>query len=216
MINDKGARNAIVGLEAMCMVPLLLKGDPERGVDANPKAAEILTLVTRGDEAALGALAYLAQPERRRFWGMMTQRQRRIFFLCCFAVGYPLAWSAGLLDNVDTSAMMGDFLGGFVDCSLPESWNNTACMGSASGSWADYVEPVVEDTVKEEAARPPPPDSTNPSYYVLGLLPLVSSLFINLFGQRIASLITLATVFFASAGATIAAALSDDSTGFVR
>ena len=30
------------------------------------------------------------------------------------------------------------------------------------------------------------------------------------------SLITLATVFFASAGATIAAALSDDSTGFVR
>ena len=51
---------------------------------------------------------------------------------------------------------------------------------------------------------------------MLGLLPLVSSLFINLFGQRIASLITLATVFFASAGATIAAALSDDSTGFVR
>lgn len=52
-------------------------------------------------------------------------------------------------------------------------------------------------------------DSNNPSYYVLGLLPLMSSVFVNLFGQRIASLITLGTVFVASAGTTIATAMND-------
>jgi len=49
---------------------------------------------------------------------------------------------------------------------------------------------------------------TNPSFYVLGLIPMVSSMFVNFFGQRVASLITLGTVFVSAAGTGISAALA--------
>ena len=57
-------------------------------------------------------------------------------------------------------------------------------------------------------------DFTNPSFYVLGLIPLASSLFVTLFGQRIASVITLGTVFVSAASATISAALNDGTDEF--
>jgi hypothetical protein len=50
----------------------------------------------------------------------------------------------------------------------------------------------------------------NPSYFVLSLLPLATSLFVNCFGNRIATIITMLCVFIASAGTTISAALGDD------
>jgi len=219
MINDPGARNAIIGLEAMCMVPLLLKGDPKIGIDPNPKAAEILEKVKKGDKAAIGALAYLKQPERRRYWGMMTQRQRRLFILTCGIASYPALYYSGALSDFPTDALIGALAAGFVDCDDPKHANVTECMESSmSGSWNDEMgdESWVQDGPgavpgADFAPDSPDPDAPrNPSFFVLGLLPLLSSLFVNLFGQRIASLITLATVFFASAGSIIASALAGE------
>ena len=142
MINDPPARNAVVGLEAMCMVPELLKGDERVGIDANPKAAAILEKVKKGDKAAIGALAYLKQREIRRFWGMMTQRQRRLFILICCIIGYPILVVTGIAGDIPMDALLGELMKGFVDCDAPESWNITECMDmSGSGSWEPEPEP---------------------------------------------------------------------------
>lgn len=80
---------------------------------------------------------------------------------------------------------------------------------SDSGSWEmAQPEPEAEPEPEPEAGYVDD-RGTSPSFYVLGLLPLASSVFVSFFGQRIASLITLITVFTASAGATISAALAD-------
>lgn len=198
MMTDKLARGAIVGLEAMCMVPLLLKGNEKLNIEPNPEALEILEKVKSGEKAAVAALAYLRQKEYRRIWGMMTQRQRRLFILVCGVAAYPVLKFSGILDGAPP---------------LDSLVGNITFVPADSGSFADddedassWVAPPLEvdDGRQTELA-----ESNNPSFYVLGLLPLVSSLFVNLFGQRIASLITLATVFVASAGTTIAAAMND-------
>jgi hypothetical protein len=205
MLNDKLARGAVVGLEAMCMVPQLLKGNKQLHIEPNPEALAILEKVKTGDKACVAALAYLKQPEYRRVWGMMTQRQRRLFILICGVAAYPVMAYSGILDGAPPLDL-GDLIG-----------NITMIPIGDSGSFADDE---GEEEVQMEESSWVDPDAgrqgtlaerNNPSYYVLGLLPLASSVFVNLFGQRIASLITLATVFVASAGTTIAAAMNDGS-----
>ena len=145
LINDPPARNAIVGLEAMCMVPELLKGDERVGIDPNPKAAAILEKVKKGDKASIGSLNYLKQREIRRFWGMMTQRQRRLFMLLCFIFGYPILVVTGIAGDIPMDALLGELMAGFVDCDAPSSVNITECWDmSGSGSWEPEPEPEPE------------------------------------------------------------------------
>eukprot|EP01043_Picozoa_sp_COSAG02_P021702 COSAG02_NODE_1110_length_14511_cov_30.804122_1_plen_2917_part_00 len=202
MINDKEARNAIAGLEAMCMVPLMLQGNEELNIPPNPEAMAVLQEVKTGNKAATAALAYLRQPERRRYWGMMTQRQRRLFMSVCTAGSLPLMVATGILDTGDLD------VGGLVVSSM------TPVEGSTSGSWDDIDDILVGDsswdnsTVTTQVPVYTEGSYTNPSFYILGLIPMVTSLFVNFFGQRIASLITLTTVFISAAGTGINAALA--------
>lgn len=202
MMTDKLARGAIVGLEAMCMVPLLLQGNEKLHIEPNPEALEILKKVQNGEKAAVAALEYLRQPEYRRAWGMMTQRQRRVFILICGVAAWPLLKFSGILDAAPP-LNIADLVG------------NITILPADSGSFAgddaledasSWVAPVEDEDTRRQTELA---ESNNPSFYVIGLVPLASSVFVNLFGQRIASLITLATVFFASAGTAIAAALND-------
>lgn len=92
------------------MVPLLLKGNAKLNIPANPEALAILNKVKTGDKAAVAALEYLKQPEYRRAWGMMTQRQRRLFILICVVFAYPVLFWSGLLDGAPPLDL-GDLLG---------------------------------------------------------------------------------------------------------
>lgn len=200
MLTDKLARGAIVGLEAMCMVPLLLNGNEALNIQPNPEALEILEKVKVGDTAAVGALEYLRQPEYRRVWGMLTQRQRRLFVLVCGVVAYPALKLSGVLDGAPSL----DGLVGNITLLPAESGSFAGDDELEAASWAAAPLGGEDNNRQSELA-----EGKNPSFYVLGMLPLATSVFINLFGQRIASLITLVTVFVASAGTTIAAALND-------
>lgn len=206
MIKDKVAFKAIVGLEAVCMVPLLLQGNEKLGIPANPKAMKVLQDVKHGDKGALGALAYMRQPEWRRYWGMLTQRMRRVVFSVGVAVGYPMLVATGIVDagDMNINSIVGDVA------------NMVVLDASASGSWADgdSGEALNATFGAANATSTAMGDFTNPSFYVLGLIPLASSLFVTLFGQRVASVITLGTVFVSAAAATISAALDDGTDEF--
>ena len=87
---------------------------------------------------------------------------------------------------------------------------NTSCNSwTESMSWSEpaYVEPP------EPEPEPFDPEKagghTNPSFYILGIGPMIVSMFVNFFGGRIASLITLVTVFTSSASTAIGSALAD-------
>lgn len=66
MIQDRSAYSAILGLEAICMLPKLLDGDPDLGIPPNEAAKDVVDKVQRGDKAALAAKEYIKQPEYRR------------------------------------------------------------------------------------------------------------------------------------------------------
>lgn len=206
MINYKEAFKAIVGLEAVCMVPLLLQGNEKLGIPANPKAMKLLQDVKLGDKGALGALAYMRQPEWRRYWGMLTQRMRRLVFCVGAAVGYPMLVATGIVDAGDMNMSS---IAGYLA-------NMVVADASTSGSWEDddSGEALNATYGAANSTSTAMGDFTNPSFYVLGLIPLASSLFVTLFGQRIASVITLGTVFVSAAGATISAALNDGTDEF--
>ena len=201
MLNDKNARNAIVGLEAICMVPNLLKGNEQLGIEPNTKALKVLKDVKLGDKAAVAALEYLRQPEYRRVWGMLTERQRRVVAVVGLIAAYPALAASGMLDEFSPAGLLA---GLEVVSSSSGSWDGDESWGAADSVGANAT----------SGSDVPPGDYTNPSFYVLGLLPLVTCVFVNFFGQRVASVITLATVFVASAGATIAAALNDGTDEF--
>lgn len=118
------------------MVPLLLKGNEKLGIDANPKAMKVLEDVKNGDKAACAALEYLRQPERRRIWGMLTQRQRRLAFVVGGVAAYPVLVATGIVDPGDLN------LGAMLGAMLQE--------GSGSGSWYDDEE-VVPSNVTYDA-----------------------------------------------------------------
>jgi hypothetical protein len=204
MMKDKVAFKAIVGLEAVCMVPLLLQGNEKLGIPANPKAMKVLEDVKHGDKGAVAALAYMRQPEWRRVWGMLTQRMRRLVFCVGAVVGYPILVATGIVNPPSMDSLVSGLAGMIV------------VDGSDSGSWyEDADDYAMNATIQAaNATSTPMADYTNPSFYVLGLIPLVSSLFVNLFGQRIASVITLGTVFFSAAWATISSALDDGTDEF--
>lgn len=206
MINDKIAFKAIIGLEAVCMVPLLLQRNEKLGIPANPKVMNVLQSVKHGDKGAVAALAYMRQPEWRRYWGMLTQRMRRLVFCVGFVLGYPILVATGLVDagNMNPNNLVSSLAAGIV------------VEGSGSGSWLDedFGEAANETIRAANATSPPIGDYTNPSFYVLGLIPLASSLFVNLFGQRIASVITLGMVFVSTAAATVSSALNDGTDEF--
>eukprot|EP01048_Picozoa_sp_COSAG05_P009420 COSAG05_NODE_773_length_7441_cov_3.657042_2_plen_1076_part_00 len=218
MLANSGARNAVVGLEAMCIVPKLLEGDAERGIPPNPRAKEILDKVKLGDKAALAALKHLKQREVRRWFGMMTGRQRRALFLAIFCVGYPILVLVGAI-NSDSILQ----LASIIELTMEEACtgNFSNCTNSSgSGSWDDlsiddmFLDTDVSAAGQNSTRHVSPDEYANPSFYVLGLLPAAGTTFVTFFGQRIASLITLGTVFVASAGATIAAAMNDGSDEF--
>ena len=74
--NDKEAFKAIVGLEAVCMVPLLLQGNEKLGIPANPKAMKILQDVKLRQG---GSWFCIHAPTRgRRYWGMLTSAYARL------------------------------------------------------------------------------------------------------------------------------------------
>jgi Ca2+-binding EF-hand superfamily protein len=199
VLTDKVAQGAVVGLEAMCMVPPLLEGDEELGIPPNEKAKEIMEKVKIGDKAALAATEYLKQKETRRWFGMMTQRQRRLFYVVCFAFIYPIMSLMGVTDELPDVAA----LAAFIDMS-----SNSSESGSSDeiGGWGGESPPPAPSSGSS--------DYSNPSFYVIGLLPAALASFVNFFGQRIASLLTLFTVFFASAGTTISAAMNDGTDDF--
>lgn len=200
MINDSQARNAIVGLEAMCMVPLMLQGNPQLNIPPNTEAMRVLNEVQTGNKAAVAALEYMRQPEWRRYWGMMTERQRRLFLTLCTAAALPLMVAAGIFDSgdLDIGAMV---LNSIVlnEGSSSGSWNENDNWNS---SWDNSEQDPQGAVFAGEG------EYTNPSFYILGLLPMATSLFVNFFGQRVASLITLATVFISAAGTGISAAIA--------
>jgi hypothetical protein len=103
------------------------------------------------------------------------------------------------LDDVDVAGMV---LGAIVplDGSSSGSWDD-------DGSWADD-DVNVSSWSDDGGATYTEADFTNPSFYILGLIPLVSAMFVNFFGQKVASLITLATVFISAAATGINAALA--------
>lgn len=201
MMRDRNAFSSILGLEAICLLPNLLDGDPALGIEPNEAAREVVLLVQKGDKAAIAAKDYIKQPEYRRLWGMLTQRQRRVVMILLAVVSVPVLHVMGFFGDLD--------LGSFINAGM----NNTDY--SDSGSWAvEMPEPEPEVVLEPEPEAEYVDDrGSSPSFYVLGLLPLATSCFVSFFGQRIASLITLITVFTASAGATISAALADREPG---
>ena len=211
VLTDQVARNAVVGLEAICIVPQLLDGDEKLGISPNPKAKEILELVKKGDPAAMGALAYLRQKEWRRYWGMMTGRQRRAFMLICFIFGYPALIFLGVVEGVPDVDALAAMAANMIQ--ITQNVTNST-NSSDSGSWEEDNTFAPVDEISVPSGNRTVEEYSNPSFYVLGILPAMSTTFVNFFGQRIASLITLMTVFFASAGATIAASLNDGDDEF--
>eukprot|EP01047_Picozoa_sp_COSAG01_P048012 COSAG01_NODE_4638_length_4859_cov_7.638967_2_plen_549_part_00 len=184
VLTDKVARGAVIGLEAMCMVPPLLEGDVMLGILPNPQAKEILGKVRIGDAAALAALDYLKQKEVRRWFGMMTERQRRLFFVVCFCSTYPVLSVLGVMN----------------------AGSNHGPVAAAGGATDSNI------ATSSEVGSDGQTTYSNPSFYVIGTLPAAITLFISFFGQRMASLLTLFTVFFASAGTIIATAMSDGTS----
>jgi hypothetical protein len=202
MLTDKKALRAVWGLEAMAVLPDLLAGDEELGITPCPEAMVILDDVQKGTPAALAALTNLSQPEWRRVMAMMTQRQRRILTVIVCVILLPV-----LIIYVLGSAVAGELEGyaaGAIDstddrddgCLLSNgSWQDSNCSGTAS--W---------DSAADADRRASSIDNggyTNPSFYVLGVLPVTMALFLTCFGNRVASLVTMISVFAASSAAVI-------------
>lgn len=245
MITDKLARNSIIGLEAMAMVPKLLEGNEKLGIERNDKAIDAMEQIKLGKQSALAALANIRQPEYKRIAGMLTQRQRRALVVLVLFVGLPVLVLSGVLD-VSLDEILASIVDGFyieecnatagfpagVDgacCNMSDFDRNfTVCpfqndsYWTATGQLSDGGSWITIETETESAENATTSgsgygsgaDFSNPSFYILGLLPLISSLFVTLFGQRIASLITLATVFIASSATAIAAAFADGNNDF--
>ena len=220
MLGESTAMDAVNGLEAMCMVPLLLAENKELQTPANDRALKLVEQVQEGHQSALDALKYLRQPRLRRIYGMLTQRQRRIIISLTGTLVGPIAYLLGAFGSVSDLAGMHLLVAG-------NSTNNTSCdttnltgcnaTNATVGSWNALVGGSWDESDDDEGAQTvaghggdnfDPDDAVNPSFFVLGFLPLAVTLFVTFFGQRIASIITLLCVFVASAGATIGAALS--------
>ena len=222
MINDEPAFNAIIGLEAMCVVPKLLEGDENLDIAPNIPAQQAIEKVQRGDPASLAALANLRQREHRRIWGMLTQRQRRmVITLGCFVALPVLVFSMGGTDSMlnMASSLANGFSIEAVGCNSTNGTvdvngsNFTACNQTLSDDTGPATTVVVSDTNATSS------DSTvelasNPSFYILGAVPMALSLFVGFFGGRIASMVTMISVFASSAAVGIAAAFGDGTSEF--
>jgi Ca2+-binding EF-hand superfamily protein len=222
MITDSNARDAIIGLEAMCVVPKLLEGDERLHIPANPEAMAVLKKVEEGNEAALLALQNLRQREVRRMWAMLTGRQRRFVLVAGAVAGYPLLMLAtGGAITMEMFTGMFDELPecNYTNASYAENGPvNVSCVDAVreTGSWQEGDSNLENmDTPADSNSTGVGEDNfTNPSFYVLGFTPMVLSLFVTLFGQRIASIITMIMVFISSASVGIGSALNDGSDEF--
>ena len=173
-IKAKDAIGAVYGLEALNLVPKLLEGNEKLGIAPNKPAQETLQKIIKGDKEALGALEYLKQGEFARIMGMMTQRQRRAAQVIVIGGGLPVMMA---MDMISTADLMNAVLSGlYVD------YGNSTGSWSGSGSWEmTYPEPMPEPEPLPEP-EPEPYDRskaeghTSPSFYIIGLMPMVTTI----------------------------------------